>query len=556
MSILKYLPLKSLAVASAVGFLAFKLVSNRSATMRDKCVLIETVSDWELYEAKIINEFINSKVIGLDCEWVTVEDKRKPVSLLQLANKEGFCVLIRLSCMPEWSITALFSPLLENKFILKVGVGVYEDVNKLFNDYGLDVNNFLDLRYLAHDVEELQGKSLSLKSLAYELLNIDLNKSKSLRCSNWDAPILSKQQVNYAADDAIVAAKIFAEIKRRKLGWFSTNDDYFNKCESFIDMPFRLTPDSNNKDKIVNPITKSQKNRYSRPRQKQMYDNCQLLAPDGELLSMCDRTKAQWYIYKGLGNKVNDDPFTVQLNFEPSGRPTLDKVFFYCKEKLNSCVVCGKTENFHRKVVVPSEYRKYFPTLMKKGLSHDVLLLCMHCHKKSNILDQQMRHKLAVLCDAPFGPDKDVQNKLDKEISKVKSAAMALSSYKHKIPEQRREELKNVIANYYEVATATDELVEKAKNIDTNSSNSNFIPHGQRVYEYFCENGGLFEFEKMWRQHFLDIMKPQYLPDMWSVEHNHKRLATKIVNHKREFDFDEKILGLTPDLVKEIKELQ
>lgn len=414
MSILKSFPVKSVAVATAVGFLACKLIiSKRSTPKTEKCIIIESVEDWELYQSEITKEFIKSKVIGIDCEWVTVEDKRNPVSLLQLANTDGFCVLIRLSCIPEWFIPTCFNALLGNEDILKVGVGVYEDVNKLFNDYCLEVNRFLDLRYLAFDLPELQGKSLSLKSLGAELLGVDLNKSRSIRCSDWDAPTLSEEQVKYAADDAIIAAKIFSEIKKRKTGWLANLTGNFSReIEDHLDMPFRQTLDNNNKGRNnnlpANRVVKSHKSRYSKPRQKPMYDNCQLLAPDGELLCSCDRSKAQWYVDKGLGEIFSDDPFTVQLNFEPSGRPTLDNVF-YCKEKLNSCVVCGKTEDFHRKLVVPSEYRKFFPNLMKKNLSHDVLLLCMHCHKKSNILDQHMRYKLADLCDAPLGSKKNVE---------------------------------------------------------------------------------------------------------------------------------------------------
>ncbi|KAG8182152.1 hypothetical protein JTE90_014562 [Oedothorax gibbosus] len=557
MSIFKSFPVKSVAVATAFGLIAFRLIrSRRSSCKAEKCILIENADDWELYEAEIVKELASSKVIGIDCEWVTVEEKRNAVSLLQLANVDGFCVLIRLSCIPEWFIPTLFSPLLSNENILKVGVGVYEDVNKLYSDYALEVVNFLDLRYLAYDLPEMQGKSLSLKSIGYELLGIDINKDKSVRCSNWDAPNLTPEQIKYAADDAIIAAKIFNEIKKKKLGWFGNRTSNFSKeMNSFLDVPFQQSLDSNSKARAsnnVNRVVRSNKTRYSKPRQKPMYDNCQLQAPDGELLCSCDRSKAQWYVDKGLGEKINDNPFTVRLNFEPSGRPTFDNVF-YCKEKLNSCVVCGKTENFHRKLVVPSEYRKYFPNLMKKNLSHDVLLLCVHCHKKSNILDQHMRYKLADVCDAPLGSKKNVKYKFDPEMAKVKSAATALFTSGPKIPEPRREELKQIIGHYYKVSTVTDELVEEARTIDTNFLNESFVPHGQKVYEYFCENGGLVQFEKMWRQHFLDTMKPQFLPDMWSVEHNHKRLAMQVVNHEREVDFDENILGLTPDLVKEVE---
>ncbi|GIX88157.1 exonuclease 3'-5' domain-containing protein 2 [Caerostris extrusa] len=558
MSVWKKYPVKYIALASAMGFFAYKFVISKYYNFgRAKYIVIESIEDWNMHETEIIKMFNKSKVIGLDCEWVTIDEERKPVSLLQLANDSGFCVLVRLSCLPVWLMPPALNNLLFDETILKVGVGVSEDANKLFNDYCLEVHGFVDLRYLVKDIKEIQGKSMSLKSLGRELLGIDLNKSKELRCSYWDTSHLSNEQIQYAADDAIIAAKIFTEIQKRNTNFILGNKTKFLKeIIPYIDVPFKqVFINSSKKSDGLPTLKKPYKTRYSKPRQRPMYDNCQLVAPDGELLCSCDKGKAEWYIYKGLGEKISDDPFTVRLNFEPSGRPTLDNVF-YTKEKSNQCVVCGKTENFHRKLVVPSEYRKYFPNLMKKNLSHDVLLLCVHCHKKSNMLDQLMRQKLAKMCDAPLGCKKNVKFKFNPELARVKSAATALKTNGNKIPEWRQQELKKVISDYYEVPLVTDEILDEALNIEVSAINNSFISHGLKVYQYFCENDGLIQFEKMWRQHFLDTMKPQFLPAMWSVEHNHKRLAIQVINHEREVDFEESILGLTPELVDEIKELK
>lgn len=39
----------------------------------------------------------------------------------------------------------------------------------------------------------------------------------------------------------------------------------------------------------------------------------------------------------------------------------------------------------------------------------------------------------------------------------------------------------------------------------------------KKVVEYFFERNALNELKTMWRQHFLDTMKPKYLPPLWSV---------------------------------------
>ncbi len=59
------------------------------------------------------------------------------------------------------------------------------------------------------------------------------------------------------------------------------------------------------------------------------------------------------------------------------------------------------------------------------------------------------------------------------------------------------------------------------------------MPHGKKVVLHVMKNEGLIAFEKMWRQHFLDNMEPKFLPDLWSVDHSHDRLATMENNLKR-----------------------
>ncbi|XP_054715998.1 exonuclease 3'-5' domain-containing protein 2-like [Uloborus diversus] len=550
---------KLAVLATLTGIVALRYLICRvfKRKKRSKCIIIDSIDDWNNFEAEILETFRESAVIGIDCEWVTENNRRIPISLLQLATNYGYCVLIRLFHIPVWLTPPGLVDLLKDRNILKVGVGVKDDIDKLYNDYCLEVYNFLDVRHLAKDLPELAGKGLGLKTLSKVLLRRDLNKSYSLRCSDWNADKLSTDQLRYAADDAIVSAQIFQELRRRKYGWFSSISWLQSEISLYCDVPFKQTNTNQSAAQKNTPQnkTKSYKEfRYSKPRQKPMYDNCQLVAPDGELLCSCDKGKAEWYVEKGLGEVIKlEDPFTVRLTFEPSGRPKLDNIF-YTQQKDNCCVVCGRTDNFHRKLVVPSEYRKYFPNLMKKNLSHDVLLLCVICHKRSNILDHRMRMKLEELCDAPLM--KNNRFKVNPELSKVKSAAKALLLSGDKIPDARKSELEKVILDHYEVDAMSAELLDKANNIDAFDLNEEFIPHGLKVYQYFCKNGGLLEFEKMWRQHFLDTMQPKFLPYMWSVEHNHKRLCLQVVNHERDIDFDVSILGLSPELLMAVENMK
>jgi hypothetical protein len=57
--------------------------------------------------------------------------------------------------------------------------------------------------------------------------------------------------------------------------------------------------------------------------------------------------------------------------------------------------------------------------------------------------------------------------------------------------------------------------------------NESYAPHGQKVVEYFVENEGIIPLEKLWRENFLEKMKPKFLPPLWSVDHQKQRLDTR-----------------------------
>ena len=59
---------------------------------------------------------------------------------------------------------------------------------------------------------------------------------------------------------------------------------------------------------------------------KAVYENCKMVAPDGELLSNCDLKKAMWYLERELADKICDKPFTIKLRFEPNGRSVEKKL--------------------------------------------------------------------------------------------------------------------------------------------------------------------------------------------------------------------------------------
>ncbi|XP_026967408.1 exonuclease 3'-5' domain-containing protein 2 isoform X2 [Sagmatias obliquidens] len=470
--------------------------------LRAKVATVSQEAEWDQIEPLLRSELEDFPVLGIDCEWVNSEGKASPLSLLQMACPSGFCALVRLPKLicGGRALPKTLLDVLADGTILKVGVGCSEDASKLLQDYGLVVKGCLDLRYLA-----MRQRNSTLEE------NDDFT------------------------------------------GWRKV----LEKCQDVVDIPFRSKGISRLGEEVNGEATESQqKPRNKKPktdgmmpgnhqgrdprkhkrkplgvgysaRKSPLYDNCFLHAPDGQPLCTCDRRKAQWYLDKGIGELVSEEPFVVKLQFEPAGRPE-SPGDYYLMVKENLCVVCGKKDSYIRKNVIPHEYRKHFPIEMKDHNSHDVLLLCTSCHAISNYYDNHLKQQLAREFQAPTGSEEGLRLLEDPERRQVRSGARALLNAEG-LPEHRKEELLQALREFYHTDTVTEEMLQEAASLETRISNENYIPHGLKVVQRHTQGGlrSLMQLESRWRQHFLDSMQPKHLPQQWSVDHNHQKLLRK-----------------------------
>ena len=92
--------------------------------------------------------------LGIDCEWVNIKhQKNSPVALLQIATPLSDCFLIRL-CKMDGQMPESVRDILEDKTILKFGVGIMDDAKRLSRMCGIDVSGCVDLRHVIQRCRE------------------------------------------------------------------------------------------------------------------------------------------------------------------------------------------------------------------------------------------------------------------------------------------------------------------------------------------------------------------------------------------------------------------
>jgi len=153
----------------------------------------------------IFNEISKYKIVGFDTETkpVFVKGQRHHVALMQIALTDRV-YLIRIKVT---GITPEIVAFLENDRILKVGVGVRDDIKALQVLKKFTAAGFVELADMARNAGlEVE----SVKKLTALLLGFRI--SKSAQTSNWEADRLDAKQISYAATDAWVCLNIYRKL--------------------------------------------------------------------------------------------------------------------------------------------------------------------------------------------------------------------------------------------------------------------------------------------------------------------------------------------------------
>jgi len=161
--------------------------------------------------AQAIGRMQAAKYVGFDTEskpsFVAGQSTGGP-HLIQLALAD----VVYLIPTRHAGLMGQVKQLLESTQIIKVGFGLASDRSPLLRNFGILLDGIIDL---AQPLQALGYKNeLGAQAAVAVVLGQNLRKSKRMTMSNWQKAKLEPAQMQYAADDALAALRVFEALGR------------------------------------------------------------------------------------------------------------------------------------------------------------------------------------------------------------------------------------------------------------------------------------------------------------------------------------------------------
>ncbi len=156
--------------------------------------------------AKAVYEIEDHATVGFDTETkpMFLKGQFHHVALVQIAVPEKV-YLLRIH---QTGLTNALVRFFSNEKILKIGIALDDDLIALNKWRKFTPRGFHDLNKIAPTlgIENIGARSLSALLLGGRI-------SKSQQISNWENPVLTEQQVKYAATDAWICLEMYNRLR-------------------------------------------------------------------------------------------------------------------------------------------------------------------------------------------------------------------------------------------------------------------------------------------------------------------------------------------------------
>ncbi len=171
----------------------------------DRIFVVNNLSQLEAASEAILAE----RFVGFDTESKPTWSKNAPRTGPHVIQ---FALSDRAYIFPV-SLGVLADPLraiIESESIVKIGFGLNSDRGPLLRNFGVRLKATVELSHVLRSLRYKQ--KLGVKAAVAIVLGKSLHKPKSITTSNWALPKLSARQLEYAANDAFAALRVFSAI--------------------------------------------------------------------------------------------------------------------------------------------------------------------------------------------------------------------------------------------------------------------------------------------------------------------------------------------------------
>lgn len=242
------------------------------------------------------------------------------------------------------------------------------------------------------------------------------------------------------------------------------------------------------------------------------YGNIPIFSPDGILMFYTSMRKLRSYFKNNLVEKYKKG---YKLNFIPKGLGYHDKenkdLLKYPRK--NRCVISG-CEDIHlltRHHIVPVLFRRWMPEKFKSTNYQLIVFVKKDLHAIYTKYEQQYYFELAKMYDV-----KEYEETLliqQTSYIRKKQSAKTLLEHSHSIPEDRLK----VLHSKFKYYTGLNPCFENYKKVldDFKATKKTYYKNadynfGKLIVRQITD----FEkFENMWLKHFIETMKPLFMPE-------------------------------------------
>lgn len=270
-------------------------------------------------------------------------------------------------------------------------------------------------------------------------------------------------------------------------------------------------------------------------------ENWEVYHPNGKHMFTCGEKKALWYLDRDLAERTSNDK--IMLNFEPKGYGHDSDEIFGKSVRNNICVVTGVNRNLQRHHIVPYCYRSFFPEIYKSKNHHDIVLIHHKSHADYELEATKFKETIAEL----YGVEtiKNLNTKYTSELRKLGGDNVVLFNTIYSILKTYKKVSRSATYNklligskymgisidivrnynyiqfyklYVLLKNDYDNIVKTFK-----KNHRKHYEHGHHIMMKLNTEEKMGVFIKLWRNHFIDTMNPQFMPSGWSVDYKIKR---------------------------------